>query len=126
MTEPVRIDKWLWAARFFKTRSMAQQAVRGGHVEVNGRAVKPSRAISVGDRLRITRGETVFELRVDALSERRGPAAQARTLYTESEDSVRRREQRAEQRRLQQRDGPDRRPDKRERRRIRSWMGKDG
>jgi ribosome-associated heat shock protein Hsp15 len=124
MTTDARIDKWLWAARFFKTRSLAQQAVRGGRVEINGRACKPARTISVGDRLRITRGETVFELRVDGLGTRRGPASEAQALYTESAESLRRREQAAEQRRLARRAAPERRPDKRERRRIRSWIGK--
>jgi ribosome-associated heat shock protein Hsp15 len=126
MSDEVRIDKWLWAARFFKTRSLAQQAVRGGHVELNGRPVKPARAVSVGDRLRVTRGETVFELRVDALAERRGSASQAQGLYTESADSVKHREQRAQQLRLARRTGPEGRPDKRDRRRIRSWLGKGG
>jgi ribosome-associated heat shock protein Hsp15 len=126
MTDEVRIDKWLWAARFFKTRSLAQQAVRGGHVALNGRACKPSRTVAVGDELRVTRGETVFEIRIDGLNERRGPAPEAETLYTESAESLKRRERRAEQRRLERRSGPRRRPDKRERRRIRSWIGKGG
>jgi ribosome-associated heat shock protein Hsp15 len=80
----------------------------------------------VGDRLRITRGETAFELRVDALSERRGPAPEAETLYTETAESRERREKRAAERRLERRSGPRRRPDKRERRKIRSWIGKEG
>jgi ribosome-associated heat shock protein Hsp15 len=126
MTDEVRIDKWLWAARFYKTRSLAQNAVRGGHVEIDGRACKPARGVSVGDRLRITRGETAFELRVDALSERRGPAPEAETLYTETAESRERREKRAAERRLERRSGPRRRPDKRERRKIRSWIGKEG
>jgi len=124
MTEEVRIDKWLWAARFFKTRSLAQKAVKGGHVEINGRSCKPARCVVPGDRLRITRGETVFELHVDELSERRGPAPEARSLYTETEQSAERRARRAEERRLGQQAGPSRRPDKRERRRIRSFTGK--
>ena len=124
MSDPVRIDKWLWAARFFKTRSLAQKAVKGGHVEINGQGCKPARCVVTGDRLRITRGESVFEVQVDGLSERRGPAPQARSLYTETEQSAARRAQRAEQRRLGQQAGPSRRPDKRERRRIRSFSGK--
>ncbi|MDT8450973.1 MAG: RNA-binding S4 domain-containing protein [Wenzhouxiangellaceae bacterium] len=120
----VRIDKWLWAARFFKTRSLAQAAVRGGHVEINGHACKPARAVAVGDRLKIVRGETVFEVEVAGVSERRGPASEARELYTETPDSIERRQRLAEERRLVNQDSPRRRPDKRERRRIRSFVGK--
>ncbi len=122
--DAVRIDKWLWAARFFKTRSLAQAAVKGGHVQVNGRGCKPARSISIGDRLNITRGETVFVVEVRGLSERRGPAPQARELYAETAASVAAREQRAEQRRLAGNTDPGRRPDKRQRRRIRSFSGK--
>lgn len=124
MSDEVRIDKWLWAARFFKTRSLAQKAVRGGHVDLDGRACKPARGVAVGDRLRITRGEVVFEVRVDGLSQRRRPAPEARKLYTETADSVERRARAAEERRLSRPDGPRRRPDKRQRRRIRSLTGK--
>ena len=112
MTDSVRIDKWLWAARFFKTRSLAQAAVRGGHVSVNGHACKPARAVSVGDRLRIVRGEVEFEIVVEGLAEKRGPA------------SVEKRELAAEQKRLTRQSAPDGRPDKRDRRRIRSLTGK--
>ena len=122
--DAVRIDKWLWAARFFKTRSLAQAAVKGSHVQVNGRGCKPARSISIGDRLNITRGETVFVVEVRGLSERRGPAPQARELYAETAASVAAREQRAEQRRLAGNTDPGRRPDKRQRRRIRSFSGK--
>lgn len=125
MTESVRIDKWLWAARFFKTRSLAQRAVRGGHVEINGHACKPARAVAVGDRLRITRGETVFEVAVEGLAERRGPASRAQALYAENEESAARRAQRAEEKRFSREAAPSGRPDKRERRRLRSWMGKN-
>jgi ribosome-associated heat shock protein Hsp15 len=125
MTDTVRIDKWLWAARFFKTRSLAQQAVRGGHVEINGHVCKPARAVAVGDRLRITRGEVVFEVIVEALADRRGPAGRARLLYAESEESAARRAQRAEEQRLRRQAAPAGRPDKRERRRLRSWIGKN-
>ena len=123
MTE-IRIDKWLWAARFFKTRSLAQAAVRGGHVQVNGQACKPARSVRPGDRLRVRKGEVSFELDVLAIAERRGPASLAQTLYTETEASIQRREQQVEQRKLerQQGDRPARRPDKRDRRRIRSFL----
>lgn len=123
MTE-IRIDKWLWAARFFKTRSLAQAAVRGGHVQVNGHACKPARSVRPGDRLRVRKGEVSFELEVLAIAERRGPASLAQTLYAETEASIQQREQQAEQRKLERQEGdrPARRPDKRDRRRIRSFL----
>jgi len=124
MTDPVRIDKWLWAARFFKTRSLAQAAVRGGHVSVNGHACKPSRAVSEGDRLRIVRGEVAFEIVVEGLADKRGPASVARGLYRETPASIEKRESAAEQKRLTRQSAPDGRPDKRERRKIRSFTGK--
>ncbi len=124
MTNSVRIDKWLWAARFFKTRSLAQTAVKGGHVELNGRVCKPARSVIPGDRLKIVRGESVFELGIVNLSERRGPASEACRLYQETQASIERRERIAEERRLLRKGGPGRRPDKRERRRIRSFTGK--
>lgn len=122
--DSVRIDKWLWAARFFKTRSLAQTAVRGGHVEVNRHTCKPARSVAVGDRLRIVRGQVQFEVIVRALADRRGPAAAAQALYEETLESVERRQVWAEQRRLSRAPAPDRRPDKRERRRLRSLTGK--
>ena len=72
--DTVRIDKWLWAARFFKTRSLASQAVSGGHVSLNGNRVKPSRTVQVGDMLLVRRDFFEFTIRVIELSERRGPA----------------------------------------------------
>jgi len=124
MTDSVRIDKWLWAARFFKTRSLAQAAVKGGHVAINGQACKPARSVSAGDRLEIVRGESRFELEVADVSDRRGPAPEAQKLYRETAESVERREKMAEERRLLRQGGPGRRPDKRNRRRIRSFTGK--
>ena len=125
--EKVRIDKWLWAARFFKTRSMASQAVNGGHVHVNGSRVKPARTVQVGDALHIRRGQVEFDVVVLELSAKRGPAVQARTLYQETEESIHRREQEAEKRRLGEPAGlsPARRPDKRERKKIRKFLRKD-
>jgi ribosome-associated heat shock protein Hsp15 len=125
--EKVRIDKWLWAARFFKTRSLATRAVSGGHVHLNGGRVKPSRPVEPGDRLRITRGVEEFTVDVLALSARRGPAKVARTLYAETEDSVIRREEAREQRRLVRAPAarPEGRPDKRARRKIRQFLRKD-
>jgi ribosome-associated heat shock protein Hsp15 len=87
----VRIDKWLWAARFFKTRSAAAQAVEGGKVKVGDERVKPARPVRIGDRLAIRIGAYEWIVTVCALSERRGPAAVARTLYLEDEHSRERR-----------------------------------
>lgn len=90
--EHLRIDKWLWAARFFKTRSLAAKAVDGGKVRVNGEGAKPSRALKPGDELAIRVGEFEWVVEVLALSRSRGPAAQAALLYAEREDSRARRE----------------------------------
>jgi ribosome-associated heat shock protein Hsp15 len=86
-TQSIRIDKWLWCARFFKSRSLAQQAVDGGHVQVNGERAKASRQVKVGDRLRITRERERFEVSIAGIPERRGPATEARTHYAESAES---------------------------------------
>lgn len=96
----LRIDKWLWAARFFKTRSLAIQAVEGGHVRLNEERIKPSKEIRVGDQVSVRVGEQEWILTVQALSDRRGPASVARTLYEESQESVARRELQAAERRL--------------------------
>ncbi|MFH1044574.1 MAG: RNA-binding S4 domain-containing protein [Pseudomonadota bacterium] len=90
--EPLRIDKWLWAARFFKTRSLAVKAVDGGRVRLNGEGAKPARALKVGDELAIRVGELEWVVEVKALSRQRGPAAQAALLYAERADSRARRE----------------------------------
>ncbi len=119
--ENVRIDKWLWAARFFKTRSMASRAVSGGHVHLNDGRVKPSRLVNIGDVLRIQRGETEFTVKVLQISERRGPAVVARTLYDESEESIEARQKHSELGRLRAAEkmyGPIKRPNKRQRREI--------
>ena len=122
--DSVRIDKWLWAARFFKTRALAQTAVRGGHVSINGHACKPARTVAVGDRLRIVRGDIQFEIVVEGLSEKRGPANVAQGLYAETPSSIEKRERVAEQKRLARQPAPQGRPDKRDRRKIRSLTGK--
>jgi len=123
----VRIDKWLWAARFFKTRAMAQKAVSGGKVHVNGHRVKPAHGLKKGDEVRVTKGPQQFELIVEGLSEKRGPAKVAETLYQESEASRERREKEAEIRRMERmaRPIPERRPDKKQRRQLRQMVGKD-
>jgi ribosome-associated heat shock protein Hsp15 len=118
--ERVRIDKWLWAARFFKTRGAATEAVVGGHVHVNGERVKPSRDVKPGDRLEIRRGQQRFTVVVTGLAERRGPAAAAAELYEETPESIAEREHRRDERRLARPLGADlsARPTKRDRRRL--------
>ena len=118
----VRLDLWLWAARFFKTRSLAKQAVDTGKVDLAGQRAKSSRGVRVGDPLRIVRGEEVFEVEVRGLSDQRGPASVAQALYFESEASRQRREA-ALAERCAARAGyqaPQSRPDKRARRLIRA------
>lgn len=118
----IRLDVWLWAARFFKTRSLAKQAVETGKVDVEGQRPKPSRLIRVGDGLRVQRGEEVIELSVRGLSDTRGPAAAAQALYEESVESKLAREE-LRLRRAAERTGyraPEHRPDKRARRLIRA------
>ena len=94
-----RIDRWLWAARFFKTRALARKAIDAGKVEVNGARAKPARNIGAGDRLRIATPAATFEVAVDALNTQRRPAPEARQLYTETEESRVAREREAEARR---------------------------
>jgi ribosome-associated heat shock protein Hsp15 len=88
----IRIDKWLWAARFFKTRSVAAEAVNGGKVDLNGARAKPSRAVRVGDQLTVRRGPYEWTVIVKAIAKQRGPRTQARLLYEETDDSKQRRE----------------------------------
>ena len=114
----LRIDKWLWCARFFKSRSQATAAVAGGLVHVNGERVKPSRAVHVDDRVEITRDESRFELVVRGLPVRRGPAPEAQSHYAETEASIAARQQQRERARLAP-PAPDRRPDKHSRRLLR-------
>jgi len=118
----VRLDVWLWAARFFRTRSLARQAVDNGKVDVDGQRAKPARQVRVGDRLKVLRGEETFEIEVRALGDTRGPASVAQQLYAESESSRARRDaERAS--RAAQRAGyqaPQGKPDKRARRLIRA------
>jgi len=116
----VRVDKWLWAARFFKTRSLATEAVLGGRVHVNGARVKPAKELHVGDLLVVTIGTVRRTVEVAALSDKRGPASVAATLYIETEESVAAREQAALERRLARPLGSDlgARPTKLDRRRL--------
>ena len=118
----VRLDLWLWAARFHKTRSLARQAIEGGKVEVGGQRAKPARSVRVGDAQRIDKAGEVFEVEVRGLSEKRGPAPVARTLYEESESSRKARDE-LRATRAAERAGyhpPVGKPDKRARRLIRA------
>ena len=118
----VRLDLWLWAARFFKTRALAKQAIDTGKVEIDGQRAKPSRGVRIGDALVVARGEERFEMEVLALGDVRGPARVAQTLYRESESSKLAREQ-LRALRAAERTGyraPETKPDKRARRLIRA------
>lgn len=118
----IRLDLWLWAARFFKTRALARQAVETGKIEVNGQRAKPARPVAAGDALAIERAGERFVVEVQALASQRGPASVAQTLYRESEDSKAAREQ-TRALRAAERAGyqpPETRPDKRARRLIRA------
>jgi ribosome-associated heat shock protein Hsp15 len=118
MSDPVRLDKWLWAARFFKTRSLATDAVDGGKVRLNGDRIKPARNVQPGDLLDIDNGSAAWQVRVTGLSAQRGSATQARLLYAETDVSVQKRQHEAEQRKLFSEPGADQkgRPTKRDRR----------
>jgi ribosome-associated heat shock protein Hsp15 len=115
-----RIDKWLWAARFFKTRSLAVQAIDGGKAKLNGERVKPARDVRVGDTVSVRAGELEWTVEVLALSERRGPASAAALLYREGEESRNKRELMIAMRRSGPQPDPDAkgRPTKRDRRLI--------
>ena len=127
--DKLRIDKWLWAARFFKTRGMASEAVTGGKVHIDGERVKPARPVKVGQLVEVSKGTYRFVVVVDQLIERRGPASVAQTMYTETDDSLRVRQAQ------QQRISADRivsrgereagRPNKRDRRLLQKIKGKD-
>lgn len=118
--DPVRLDKWLWAARFYKTRSLATVAVNGGKVHVNGVRVKPSRDVRLGDVISLTRGSDPMELAVRGVSGKRGKAVDAQSLYEETAASVAIRAERAALRksRALANPAPEKRPDKRSRRNI--------
>ncbi len=122
----MRIDKWLWAARFFKTRSLATEAVAGGRVHVEGARAKPARDVRVGETVSVTVGETTTVVVVRALADKRGPASQAALLYDETEESRLARERRRELRRMAPPLGADMagRPSKRDRRRLEAMRGR--
>jgi ribosome-associated heat shock protein Hsp15 len=119
----VRVDKWLWAARFFKTRSAAQQAIEGGKVKLNGERTKPAKDLKAGDRLAINIRGYEWEIEVVQLSSQRGPAPVARTLYTESEESRAKRALEVDKRRRfnEPATALQGRPTKRDRRMLERW-----
>jgi ribosome-associated heat shock protein Hsp15 len=116
----IRIDKWLWAARFFKTRTLATEAVDAGHVQVNGTRIKPARAVRAGEKIQVVIGEQRWELVVRAVADKRGSATVARTLYDETAESMAARAARIEARRVEHEPADDihGRPTKRDRRQM--------
>ncbi len=123
----MRLDKWLWAARWFKTRGLAQAAIASGRVKLHEEKTKPAQPLKIGDSLEIRIGESVWHIQVTALTDKRGPAAQARKLYAETEASRAERERRADMRRYGAE--PARtikgRPTKRDRRKLDQLTGPD-
>ena len=124
--ESVRLDKWLWAARFFKTRKMATEAINGGKVHLNSARVKPSRAVKVGDKLDITRENYRYHVSVQGLNDKRRPAKEAQLLYEESAESISSREQEQELRKMNSASvhQSDKKPNKKERRQMDKWRGR--
>ena len=125
----VRLDKWLWAARFYKTRNLAKEAIESGHVKLGGERAKVARELAVGDRLTLRRGSEEIALQVLKLSDQRGGAPEAQALYAETPESLASRQEAALQRRASAVQHPDQRPDKQQRRRIvrfKRAMGADG
>jgi len=120
VSDSVRVDKWLWAARFFKTRALAREAIKGGKVQIDGHRVKPGRILKEGDCLTIRREDDLFEVTVRDLGDRRVSAKLAREKFIEDKQSIERREVAAEKRRQEHQDHMERprRPDKRQRRQI--------
>lgn len=121
----MRLDKWLWAARFYKTRSIATEAVDGGKVKVNGAAAKPAKEVKPGDRLQVRAGEQDWEIVIKGLNEQRRPAPEAQLLYEETPESREQRAQAAELRRLAPTTDGDHkgRPTKRDRRQLSRFRG---
>ncbi|MDC8803619.1 ribosome-associated heat shock protein Hsp15 [Halomonas pacifica] len=126
--DSVRLDKWLWAARFFKTRALAKKAIEGGKVHYNGDRAKTSKSVELGALIRVPQGWDVWEVEVLALSDQRRGAPEARALYRETAESVARRERESEARRLtnQAMQHPLKRPDKKQRREIQRFQRRQG
>jgi len=124
--EKVRLDKWLWAARFFKTRSLSAESVSGGKVHLNDQRVKAARSVSIGDTLVIQRGYDEYTIVIQGIAEKRGAAKIAQTLYEETAESIYRREQAADLRKYQHQGAQagDHRPSGRDRKKIRKLSGK--
>ncbi len=123
----VRIDKWLWAARFFKTRSIAAKAVNGGKVHLNGNRVKAARSVEIDDQMVITKGTLEFHITVLGVSKYRRPAKEAQLLYVESEESIQTRGKQRDLRRMANAGyaAPSQKPSKRDRRKIKSFTRRD-
>lgn len=117
MTDTIRLDKWLWAARFYKTRAVAKDMIEGGKVHYNGQRAKCSKAVELGAKLKIRQGYDEKEIEVIKLSDQRRGAPEAQTLYRETEASIEKRETQAQVRK-QLGSGPDSRPDKKSRREL--------
>ena len=119
----VRIDKWLWAARFYKMRNLATEAAKGGHILINGVRCKPSKVVNINDEIQIQKESEFFIVMVTGLAAKRGSATIARKLYTETEESIEQRALSAEQHKFKtfNAPSPNKRPDKRDRRKIQSF-----
>ena len=124
--ESLRLDKWLWAARFFKSRKLASEAISGGKVHLNGVRVKPSRLVKIDDTLDITRENYRYHVTILGLNDKRRPAKEAQQLYQESEESIRAREQERVLRKLNNASvhQSDHKPNKKERRQMNKWRGR--
>jgi ribosome-associated heat shock protein Hsp15 len=122
-SDETRIDKWLWAARFFKTRSQATAAVAGGKVEINGDSAKPAKTVKIGDRIRLRLGPTEYRLTITGIEERRGSATVAQALYEESAESLAERQRVASERRFASAPSYEEkgRPSKKDRRDLDRW-----
>lgn len=121
--QKIRCDKWLWAARFFKTRGVASEALKGGKIELNGAKPKASKTLNVGDKLNITQAHRKVEVRVLAVTDKRGSAEQAQTLYAVLNETLLQRKPTAEMALVGYRERGKGRPTKRERRQIESFVG---
>ena len=121
----LRLDKWLWAARFFKTRAVAVEAINGGKVHLNNTRVKPSRLVHIGDQINVTRGVDRYHCLIEGLNDKRRPAKEAQLLYLESEESIQKREDEQAMRKIQNASiaRPDKKPNKKQRRRIIQFKG---